>query len=193
MGFSELSAKLLWILYPFSLLAGADLAFAQAVPIDYRLHAGDKLDVSVWKETDMQRPVVVIAPDGNFSFPLAGQISAAGKTVTEVRQQIETKLSKYIPEPVVTVGITDVAGNVAYVIGQVNKPGALVMNPAINVLQALSLAGGGTPYAKMDSIIVIRGSREAQRVLPFRFGSVSAGKNLEQNVVLESGDVVLVP
>jgi polysaccharide export outer membrane protein len=149
--------------------------------------------VSVWKETEMQRPAIVIAPDGNFSFPLAGQIAAAGKTVTEVRQEIVTKLTKYIPEPVVTVGVTDVGGNVAYVIGQVTKPGSLVMNPRINVLQALSLAGGGTPFAKLDSIIVIRGSQTGQRVLPFRFSQVSAGKDLDQNVMLESGDVILVP
>jgi polysaccharide export outer membrane protein len=160
---------------------------------DYRLHAGDTLEVSVWKETELQRPTVVIAPDGRFSFPLAGQIVAAGKTVTEVRQELETKLRKYIPEPVVTVGIVGVAGNTAFVIGQVAKPGAFVMNPALNVLQALSLAGGGTPYAKMDSIIIIRGSQAAQRVLPFRFSQVSAGRDLFQNVVLESGDVVLVP
>jgi polysaccharide export outer membrane protein len=171
----------------------AVLHAADAPLADYRLHAGDTLDISIWKETELQRPTVVIAPDGRFSFPLAGQILAAGKTVTEVRQDLQTKLMKYIPEPVVTVGIIAVAGNTAYVIGQVNKPGAFVMNPALNVLQALSLAGGGTPYAKMDSIIVIRGSQAAQRVLPFRFSQVSAGKDLTQNVVLESGDVVLVP
>ena len=166
---------------------------AEAPLADYRLHAGDTLDVAVWKETELQRPTLVVAPDGRFSFPLAGQIMAAGKTVAEVRRELETKLMKYIPEPVVTVGIVGVAGNTAYVIGQVNKPGAFVMNPALNVLQALSLAGGGNPYAKMDSIIVIRGSSGAQRVLPFRFSQVSAGKDLAQNVVLESGDVVLVP
>jgi polysaccharide export outer membrane protein len=166
---------------------------AEAPLADYRLHAGDTLDVAVWKETELQRPTIVVAPDGRFSFPLAGQIMAAGKTVAEVRRELETKLMKYIPEPVVTVGIVGVAGNTAYVIGQVNKPGAFVMNPALNVLQALSLAGGGNPYAKMDSIIVIRGSSGAQRVLPFRFSQVSAGKDLAQNVVLESGDVVLVP
>jgi len=166
---------------------------AEAPLADYRLHAGDTLDVAVWKETELQRPTLVVAPDGRFSFPLAGQIMAAGKTVAEVRRELETKLMKYIPEPVVTVGIVGVAGNTAYVIGQVNKPGAFVMNPALNVLQALSLAGGGNPYAKMDSIIVIRGSPGSQRVLPFRFSQVSAGKDLAQNVVLESGDVVLVP
>jgi polysaccharide export outer membrane protein len=174
-------------------LVGAGLVQAQAVPGDYHLHAGDKLDVSVWKETEMQRPLIVIGPDGKFSFPLAGEITAAGKTVTEVRQEIEAKLGKYIPDAVVTVGISEVGGNVAYVIGQVAKPGVFVMNPSINVLQALSLAGGGTPYAKLDSIIVIRGSRAAQRVLPFHFNQVSSGKDLDQNVTLESGDVVLVP
>jgi polysaccharide export outer membrane protein len=166
---------------------------ASAPLADYRLHAGDKLDVSVWKEPEMQRPTIVIAPDGKFSFPLAGQITAAGRTPAEVRQEIESKLAKYIPDAVVTVGITDVGGNVAYVIGQVAKPGSFVMNPRINVLQALSLAGGGTPFAKLDSIIVIRASPTGQRVLNFRFSQVSAGKDLEQNVMLESGDVVLVP
>jgi polysaccharide export outer membrane protein len=173
----------------------SQFAPAQTLPSDYHLHAGDKLDVSVWKETEMQKPNIVIAPDGHFSFPLVGQITAAGRTVSEVRQEIETKLTKYMPEPVVTVGVVDVAGNVAYVIGQVAKPGSFVMNPRINVLQALSLAGGGTPFAKLNDIIVIRGAQSSggQKVLPFHFSQVSAGKDLDQNVMLESGDVVLVP
>jgi polysaccharide export outer membrane protein len=89
--------------------------------------------------------------------------------------------------------LTDVKGNVAYVIGQVSKPGVIVMNPAVNVLQALSIAGGGNPYAKMDNIIVIRNSVGGQRVLNFRYGAVASGKDLQQNVTLESGDVVVVP
>lgn len=171
-------------------------AQAQGVPADYRLHAGDKLEISVWKEEELQKPGIAIAPDGKFSFPLAGQVTAAGKTVTEIRQELETRLKKYIPDPVVTVGIAETNGNVAYVIGQVNKPGAYVMNPQLNVLQALSLAGGGNAFAKLDSIIIIRGAGEgaaSQRVLPFRFSAVAAGKDLAQNITLEAGDVVLVP
>jgi polysaccharide export outer membrane protein len=177
------------------MIAGAAQAQApaQIVAGDYKLHAGDTLDIAVWKEPEMLRPAVVISPDGQFSYPLAGQIQAAGKTVAEVRGEIETRLKKYIPDPVVMLGIKEVGGNVAYVIGQVNKPGALVMNPQINVLQALSLAGGGTPFAKLDDVIIIRGSGANQRVMQFRFGQVSSGKNLAQNIVLESGDVVLVP
>jgi polysaccharide export outer membrane protein len=177
-------------------LASLVLAFgahAQTVTADYRLHAGDKLDISVWKELEMQRPAIVIPPDGKVSFPLAGQIMAAGRTVTEVRQDIEQHLTKYIPEPVVTVSVVETAGNVAYVIGQVTKPGVFPLNPGINVLQALALAGGGTAFAKLDSVIVIRGSQASQRVLPFHFSQVSDGKNLAQNVELESGDVIVVP
>ncbi|HEY6454247.1 MAG TPA: polysaccharide biosynthesis/export family protein [Steroidobacteraceae bacterium] len=168
-------------------------AHAQTVPADYRLHPADKLDISVWKETEMQRPSIVIPPDGKVSFPLAGQIMAAGRTVTEVRQEIEQNLKKYIPDPVVTVSVVETAGNVAYVIGQVNKPGVFPLNPGINVLQALALAGGGTAFAKLDSVIVLRGTQASQRVLPFRFSQVSDGKNLAQNVELESGDVIVVP
>ena len=168
-------------------------AHAQGVVADYRLHAGDKLDISVWKEAEMQRPAIVIPPDGKVSFPLAGQVMAAGRTVSEVRQEIEQHLKTFIPDPVVTVSIVDTTGNVAYVIGQVAKPGAMALNPGINVLQALALAGGGTAFAKLDSVIIIRGSQASQRVMPFRFGQVSEGKNLEQNIALESGDVVVVP
>jgi polysaccharide export outer membrane protein len=180
-------------------IAGTTLAHAAqpAAPVtdEYRLHAGDKLDVSVWKETEMQKPAIVVGPDGKFAFPLAGQINAAGRTVSEVRQEISDHLQKFIPDPVVTVSIVDTAGNVCYVIGQITKPGAFPLNPRINVLQALALAGGGTPFAKLDSIIVIRGGAAAggKQVLPFRFSQVSGGKDLEQNVTLESGDVVLVP
>jgi polysaccharide export outer membrane protein len=163
------------------------------VATDYRLHPGDKLDVSVWKETEMQKPAVVIPPDGRISFPLAGQVMAAGRTVAEVRQDIEDHLRKYIPEPVVTVSIVETGGDVSYVIGQVNKPGAFALNPRINVLQALSLAGGGTPFAKLDSIIVIRHAQTGQQVFQFRFSQVSSGKDLDQNLLLESGDVIVVP
>lgn len=167
--------------------AGAESAMA-----DYRLHAGDKLDIAVWKELELKREII-IGPDGKFAFPLVGEVTAAGKNVTQVRTELETRLKKYIPEPVVTVLIAQVNGNVAYVIGQVTKPGSLVMNPAINVMQALSLAGGATPFAKLDSIIIIRNNQGAQRVLNFRYGQVSDGKNLDQNIQLESGDVVVVP
>jgi len=167
-------------------------ADAQTSSEDYKLHAGDKIQVSVWKEVDLQRPAI-IRPDGKFSFPLAGEVQAAGRTPDDIRIDIENRLKKYIPEPVVTVTVEDTGGNRIFVIGQVNKPGEFVMNPQVNVLQALSLAAGTTPFAKLDSIIVIRGTGGSQTSLPFRYSQVSEGKALGQNILLQSGDVVVVP
>jgi polysaccharide biosynthesis/export protein len=171
----------------------ADPPAMVATQTDYKIHAGDSLLVGVYDDPKMPPMNVTVAPDGKFSFPLIGILIAGGKTPDQLRVEMENKLRKFVAEPVVTVTLTDVKGNVAYVIGQVTKPGAIVMNPAVNVLQALSIAGGGNPYAKLDSIIVIRNSVGGQRVLNFRYGQVSSGKSLEQNVQLESGDVVVVP
>ncbi len=165
---------------------------AQAEQGNYRLHAGDSITVSVWKELDLQRKVMV-RPDGRFSFPLAGEVQAAGRTPDEVRLDIEGKLKKFIPEAVVTVIMEDFSGNRIYVIGQVNKPGMFIMNPQLTVLQALSLAGGSTPFAKLDDISILRGTGAAQKSLPFRYNQVVEGKSLQQNIALESGDVVVVP
>jgi polysaccharide export outer membrane protein len=160
---------------------------------DYRIHGGDRLLVGVYDDPKMPPIDITVTPDGKFSFPLLGVLVAGGKTAEQLRLEMETKLRKFVSEPVVTVSITEVKGNVCYVIGQVNKPGLIVMNPALNILQALSVAGGGNPYAKLDNIIVIRNSPGGQKVMNFRYGQVSAGRSLEQNVELESGDVVVVP
>jgi polysaccharide export outer membrane protein len=172
-------------------LFAASRADAQQLPA-YSLHPGDEIEVSVWKEVDLQRKVI-IQPDGKFSFPLTGEIVAVGRTVATVKAEIEEKLKPFIPEPVVTVTVTGIAGNQIYVIGQVTKPGAYVMNPQFNILQALSLAGGMTPFAAVNDIIVIRSSKGSQQVLKFQYSDVSKGRGLEQNVTLESGDVVVVP
>src|SRR5688572_27666753 len=167
-------------------------AWAQDASADYKLHAGDSITVSVWKELELQRKVI-IRPDGRFSFPLAGEVQAAGRSADQIRVDIESKLTKYIPEAVVAVMVEDVSGNRIYVIGQVTKPGMYVMNPELTVLQALSLAGGGTPFAKLGNISVIRGKGTSQKTLPFRYDQVVEGKSLQQNITLQSGDVVVVP
>jgi polysaccharide export outer membrane protein len=172
-------------------LTYSSTVFAQQL-VDYTLHAGDKLDVDVWKEPDLQK-TITIQPDGKFSFPLAGEFSATGKTVPQLKGEITARLKTYMPEPVVTVSVAEMDGNKVYVIGQVQKPGAYTMNPQVNVLQALSLAAGATPYAALNDIIVVRTTKAGQKIIPFRYGDVSKGRNLEQNILLESGDVVVVP
>jgi polysaccharide export outer membrane protein len=165
---------------------------AQQAP-DYTLNAGDTLDIAVWKEEDLSKKDVIVRPDGKFSFPLAGQVLARGRTVAEIEAEIATRLKKYMAEPVVSVAVKNLDGCRIYVIGQVSKAGSFVMNPRVNVLQALSLAGGMTPFAALNDIIVLRGSGGSQHALPFHYGEVVKGRNLNQNVLLEAGDVVVVP
>ena len=180
------------MLVAFLTILAPTLVFAQGAVPDYTLHAGDRIEVSVWKEEDLQRQVT-IRPDGRFTFPLTGDVQAAGRSTEEVRTDIESRLKRYIAEPVVTVVVEEAAGSRVYVIGQVNRPGMFVMNPRLNVLQALSLAGGTTAFAKLDDISILRGSGTSQKTLPFRYSHVVEGKSLEQNITLESGDVVVVP
>jgi polysaccharide export outer membrane protein len=168
-------------------------AHAQTTTPDYKLHPGDKVVIGVYDDPKLLPQEMTVSPDGKISYPLVGEMVVGGKAVGQIRQEMEAKLKKYISDPIATVIVTDVKGNAIYVIGQVLKPGQIEMNPTINVLQALSMAGGTNPYAKLDGIIVIRSTPSGQRVLPFRYGQVSAGKELSQNVDLESGDVVVVP
>ncbi|HEX3847005.1 MAG TPA: polysaccharide biosynthesis/export family protein [Steroidobacteraceae bacterium] len=167
-------------------------ARAQTLP-DYKLHPGDKVVVGVYDDPKLLPQEITVSPDGKISYPLVGVITVAGKSVEQIRTEMEARLKKYISDPIATVIVTATQGNAIYVIGQVLKPGQIIMNPTINVLQALSMAGGANPYAKLDSIIVIRTTPAGQRVLQFKYGQVSSGKELQQNVDLESGDVVVVP
>lgn len=180
------------VLLTLALSFGAGHAQAQAISGDYKLHAGDKLSVSVWKEEELKREIV-IRPDGKISFPLTGEVQASGRSIAQVQTEIEAKLKKYMSEPIVTVSVVSLEGNQVFVIGQVNRPGAMIMNPQLNILQALALAGGMTAFAAVNDIIVIRGTGSQQKTLQFRYSDISRGKSLDQNLVLESGDVVIVP
>lgn len=111
----------------------------------------------------------------------------------ELNKVVSDRLSKYIADAVVTISVQQINGNKVYVLGQVNKPGEFIVNPSVNVMQALSMAGGMTPFAASNDIIVLRGQGKQQRALPFRYADVVRGRNLEQNIELIAGDIVVVP
>jgi polysaccharide export outer membrane protein len=166
------------------------LAAAKLDP--YTVNPGDILLISVWKEDDLQGEVLV-RPDGYFSFPLAGEVEATGKTVDEIRRDITEQLQRYIPDIVVTVSAQQIGGNKVYVIGQVNRPGDFLVNPRVDVMQALALAGGMTPFADVNDITILRRKGHVRMAIPFRYRDLERGKRLEQNVILQPGDVVVVP
>lgn len=165
---------------------------SHAADAPYTVKPGDVLSISVWKEPELQGEVLV-TPDGTFSFPLVGQVDGRGKTVTELHKTVSERLKGFISDPVVTVSVKQINGNKVYVIGQVTKPGEFVVNPAVDVMQALSMAGGTTPYASLPNIMILRRGNGTQQSLRFDYTAVVKGRNLEQNIQLQSGDVVVVP
>jgi polysaccharide export outer membrane protein len=162
------------------------------VPEDYQLHAGDLLQITVWKEADLQQEVL-IRPDGGMTFPLVGELHAAGHTVADLTKMVEERIRKYVPDAVVTVVLKTPAGSQVFVVGKVNHPGTFPLLGPLDVMQAISLAGGSTPFADLNAIRILRRRDGHETSIPFKYGQVQHGRHLEQNILLESGDTVVVP
>ena len=180
------------LLLPGIALTSEKFDRASTNPEDYRIGPEDVLDISVWKEEELQREVLV-RPDGGISFPLAGDVHVEGKTPLEVEQEITVKIQKYIPEAVVTVSVKTVSGYTIFVNGKVRSPGKFVVGRYMDVMQAITLAGGLDTFADEDKIKVIRRQNGKQVVHPFKYNEVKRGNNLNQNIILQSGDVIVVP
>ena len=175
-----------WILGVAAVGAGARAADG------YLVQPGDVLTVSVWKETDLTSDLLV-RPDGGISLPLIGEVGAAGHTADEIRAVIDQRLRKFIPDPEVAVIVKQTLGNQIFVIGKVNRPGEYPISRPVDVMQALSLAGGTTPFAAINDIRVLRRDGARQITITFRYGDVERGRNLQQNILLQGGDTVVVP
>jgi polysaccharide export outer membrane protein len=166
---------------------------AQVVADSYRLQPGDLLEISVWKEESLRREVLVRS-DGGLSFPLAGDLSVSGLTPDDVRHELEARLGKFIPDVTVSVAVQQINGNQVFVVGRVNRPGVFKFDRPVDVMQALSLAGGATEFAGVDAIRILRrGADGHQHTFDFAYSDVARGRHLEQNIVLKSGDTVVVP
>ena len=158
----------------------------------YRLGPGDFLEISVWKDETLSRKVVV-PPDGFISFPLIKDIDVTNLTVTKLREEVKNRLVEYIPDATVTVMLQQVNSLTAYVIGKVNKPGQFPINMDTNVMQILSMAGGLNAFADAGNILILRTVKGKTVKIPFNYKKVEKGEDLEQNILLLRGDVVVVP
>jgi polysaccharide biosynthesis/export protein len=179
---------------PVSHLTEAQAAAAVATPdqATYLLGPEDALEISVWKEPDLTKQLVV-RPDGKITYPLIGEVQAAGRTVKQLQEEILKRLEKYVTDAHVTVILLKAQNYKIYVTGKVNKPGDFVIGKPVNVIQAISMAGGLTPFASPGAIMVLRTVGGKEEVLPFNYKEVAKGQFLEQNRTLLPGDVVVVP
>ena len=158
----------------------------------YIIQPNDLLEIFVWKEETLSRKVLV-RPDGRISFPLIQDMQAAGLNPGELKQQIEENLKEYIEVANVTVIVDAIQSYRVFVTGKVQTPGAIMSEKPISVLQALSLAGSFVEFANLEEMIVIRGSGEDSNLFKFNYNEVVKGRNFSQNMLLRSGDVLVVP
>jgi polysaccharide biosynthesis/export protein len=158
----------------------------------YKIGPQDALRIDVWKEPEISRTVPV-RPDGKISLPLLNDVQAAGLTPMQLADVISEGLKKFINNPQVTVSVSEINSRRVYVSGEVTRPGSMSLLPNMTVLQALSTSGGFTQFAKIKNIYVLRTKDGKPEKLPFNYKEVMNGKKPEQNVLLQSGDVIVVP
>lgn len=158
---------------------------------DYRLAAGDKLRIEVYKDAQLSQSLQV-RPDGKITLPLAGDVVAAGRTSVELRDAIGAALKDYITNPVVTVIVVEASPQVVYVTGEVNKPGALTLSGQMSVLQALAMAGGFTDFAKKKDIRILRKGASGMQTLKFNYKDALDDGNTREPLQLQAGDTVIV-
>lgn len=183
---------LLVIAATMAMLASVAAQAQQLGGLEYRIGPEDVLHISVWKDEDLDRKVLV-RPDGGISFPLVGDIQVSGRTPLEVQDEIRSRLARYVPDAEVTVSVEKISGYTIFVLGEVNEPGQHTLGRYVDVVQALTLAGGTTPYASESKIRVLRRQDGREVVFSVNFSDIKRGRKLQQNIILQSGDVVVVP
>ena len=158
---------------------------------EYRMSAGDKLRIEVYKDPQLSQSAQV-RPDGKITLPLVGDIAAMGVTPIELRERLTTALKDYVNNPVVTVIVVEATSPTAYVVGEVNHPGPVVLQPNMTVLQALAVAGGLKDFADAKNIRILRKSLTGQNTVPFNYRDAIRGAG-SSAVLLQPGDTVVVP
>jgi len=165
---------------------------AEVVPAGYIVGDSDIIRVNVWKEPEVSQTVVV-RTDGNISLPLINEVKVSGMTPLQIQDMVAEKLKGFLNSPQVTVTVIEIRSKRAFITGEVARPGTYSLNAQTTVLQLIAQAGGFTPFAKRDSIIVLRTEDGRQSRLKFKYKEVVQGKKSEQNIALHPGDTVVVP
>jgi len=159
---------------------------------EYRIGGGDKLQINVYKESDLTQALQV-RPDGRITLPLIGDLAAAGQTPMQLQRKLTESLREFVSNPVVTVMVVEVADRVVYVMGEVNTPGAVPLKGSMTVLQALAVAGGFKDFANKGGIKVLRKTPGSDRVETIPFSYKDALRSDAPVFYLIEGDTVVVP
>jgi polysaccharide export outer membrane protein len=184
---------LFFVLSNFTVASAYQVPTTKEVPENFVIGLEDVLAINVWREPELSVKEIIVRPDGKISIPLIGDIQASGFTPKQLQERITEKLKEFVASPSVTVVVLKIASQSVSIVGQVAKPGVYYLGSPLTVLELLARAGGFREEANKKNISIVR--KEGGRTVSFRFNfkDVSKGKNLQQNIILENGDVVIVP
>lgn len=184
-----MSSKLYILIFSlFTILFGSSTVLAES----YKVGPGDVLEIAVWRDENLSRELVV-SPDNTISYPLIGDVYVANLSIGEIKKVVTQKLAEYVPDASVTVILKQINSLKVYVIGQVKNPGVFPINQDTRVMQVLAMAQGLTPFAAERDIHILRYSDKGTQKIGFDYKEVIKGKNLNQDIRLKRGDVVVVP
>jgi polysaccharide export outer membrane protein len=167
-------------------------AMSKSLPSDYVLGPGDIVQISVWKNEALSRTVPV-RPDGKISMPLLHDIQASGLTAMQLRDKIANALAEFMPHPEVAVSVNEVHSMKVSVLGEVQKPGVLELRGATTVLEAIAMAGGFRDFASPSKITIIRTDNGQTKKIRFNYNRAVSSRSDEENLLLKTGDVIVVP
>ncbi len=160
---------------------------------DYKIGAGDILEVTIWKEPDLSREEVLVRTDGKISFPLLNDVQAAGLTPLEMKQNMEAGLKAFISNPFVTIAVRSPESQKIYILGEVLNTGEYPLTKNLTVLQAFALAGGFTEWASKKEIILMRKEGGKEKIYRINYKNIIKGKDIKQNLKLKADDTIIVP
>ena len=166
---------------------------AKAGPNDYKIGAGDILEITIWKEPDLSREEVLVRTDGKISFPLLNDVQASDLTPLEMKRNMEVGLKEFISNPFVTVTVKSPESQKIYILGEVSNTGEYPLTKNLTVLQAFALAGGFTEWASKKEIILMRKEGGKEKIYRINYKSIIKGKDLGQNLTLKADDTIIVP
>ena len=159
----------------------------------YKIGSGDVLEIVTWKEPDFSRNDVLVRTDGKISFPLLGDVQAAGRTPMDIKREIESGLKAYVDNPIVTVTVKNPQSQKFYILGEVKKTGEYPLIKGLTVLQAFAVAGGFTDWASKKEIILLRRENGKDKVYNINYKKIVNDKDFSQNIAIKTDDTIIVP
>jgi polysaccharide export outer membrane protein len=173
---------------------GIDEAEQLSPPSPFILGTGDEITFTVWRHDDLKR-TVQIDPSGNIYLPVAGEIKASGLTISQLREEVTSRLSKYVVDPQVDINVSAIESQKVHILGEVKSPMTLTLDQRMLVWEAISRAGGLTTDANEKNILLVRTEKGVARVTALNLDIEEMLKDgkLDQNVYLRNGDIIYAP